>query len=293
MLKRGFLNPTELVLIAYLAGTAVLIILFNSLLNYATGRVAFRISVVILIMFIAWIQHKWPGSKVLSFIRLMFPLILLVYLYTETDVLNNFFFSKNLDPFFSKIEGVIFGLQPSLYFAKLIPYNAFAEAMYFGYFSYYLMLILVPLFFFFRKEYKIAQKTMFYIINSFMIFYMIFIVIPVAGPRFYFSGWPDLPNGYLFGSFIRRIQKLGEAPTAAFPSSHVSVCLILIIFCYRYGKKLVWFLLPVAFLLILSTVYIRAHYLVDIFAAFLITPVIYWISGWLFNRIILFSKNEL
>jgi len=285
MFKKWLLNPTDVVVITYLVITALLIAMFHSSLIHASGQIAIRLSFIILIIVVVWIQYKWLTGRVSSLIHLFFPLILLIYLYQETDTLNNLIYPVNLDPFFSRIELILFGRQPSLWFSVIIPYNTFAEVMYFGYFSYYLMLIAVPLFFFFRKIDETAEKAMFIIINSFLLFYLIFIVIPVAGPQYYFTGWPELPKGYLFGSVIRWIQQMGEAPTAAFPSSHVSVCLILIIFCYKFERKLVQYMIPIAVLLILSTVYIRAHYVVDIIAAFFITPVIYWISNSFYSKI--------
>jgi membrane-associated phospholipid phosphatase len=41
----------------------------------------------------------------------------------------------------------------------------------------------------------------------------------------------------------------------------------------------------VAVLLVLSTVYIRAHYLIDVLAAFLTTPLIYFYSGFIYKHL--------
>ena len=57
---------------------------------------------------------------------------------------------------------------------------------------------------------------------------------------------------------------------AAFPSSHVSVCVVLMLIAWRTGmNKTFWALLPFAVLLCLSTVYIRAHYAIDALAGLL------------------------
>ena len=64
---------------------------------------------------------------------------------------------------------------------------------------------------------------------------------------------------------------------AAFPSSHVSVCTVLMIITWHYGlRRLFWALVPIAVLLFLSTVYIRAHYAIDALAG-LVSGALCWL----------------
>lgn len=281
----GYLNPSELALWLYLILTGMLILLRHSVLPHAHFQLAIRAGVILVTGLLAWMQHRGNFTKALPAIRFILPLLLLTYLYKETDTLNNTFFSHDLDPFFSGIEQSLFGLQPALAFAVNIPSDLFAELMYFGYFSYYLMLAAVPIYIYFTRDPAIASRTMFIIIHSFFLFYILFILFPVGGPQFYFTDWPVLPQGYFFGTVMRFIQENGEAPTAAFPSSHVSICFMLIALSYRYAKVLLKFIIPVAVLLVLSTVYIRAHYIIDIIGAILITPVFYLFSNFIFDKI--------
>lgn len=287
----GFFYPAEVALCIYLILTGILLSFHHSLVPHANALLTFRIVVVLFIMLLALIQPAGRYVRALAFFRFMFPLVMLAYLYAETDLLNNFLFSENLDPFFSHLEESVFGFQPSLVFAELIPSEIFAEIMYFGYFSYYLMLVIVPVYIYRKDGEDKANRVMFIMIHSFFVFYLFFILVPVAGPQFYFTDWPSLPDGFLFGNLMRWIQELGEAPTAAFPSSHVSICIMLIMLSHRYAKEILKFIIPVAFLLVLSTVYIRAHYLIDVLAAFVITWPLYRFSGFIYDRIYL--KPEL
>lgn len=221
------------------------------------------------------------------------PILLLGYFYSETDYLNNLFFTEDLDPIFVNMELKIFGTQLSEYFSQVLPSNNFAELMYFGYFSYYLLIIGVPLLIYFKLGHKVAEKAIFIVINSFLIYYFVFIIFPVSGPQFYFeNSAQNLPQGYIFGWFIRTLQQFGEAPTAAFPSSHVSICLMLVWICYRNLKKLLLLVIPISILLIFSTVYIKAHYAVDVIAAFIATPIVYFISNKLYSYLNLKLKQH-
>jgi len=156
--------------------------------------------------------------------------------------------------------------------------------MYIGYFAYYLMVAFIPIYIYFFISRYLAERSVFIIISSFTIYYIIFIIIPVTGPQFYFKDQlSKLPNGFIIGPVLRFLQGHGEAPTAAFPSSHVSICLMLLWICFRYAKKLLYLNLPVSVLLLFSTVYIRAHYVIDVVAGIILTPVVYALSMKLFS----------
>jgi membrane-associated phospholipid phosphatase len=101
-----------------------------------------------------------------------------------------------------------------------------------------------------------------------------------VGPQFYFEQ-PDClieSSGFLHNIMIF-LQDLGEKPTGAFPSSHVGICIICMYIIFKYSRKTFYMLIPVSAILICSTVYIKAHYLIDVFGGFVSVPVYYWISN--------------
>jgi membrane-associated phospholipid phosphatase len=79
-------------------------------------------------------------------------------------------------------------------------------------------------------------------------------------------------------------QAVGERPTAAFPSSHVGISTIVLIMAYRAKKWLGHLMLPVYILLCCATVYIQAHYLIDVLAGWISAIVIYLFSTYLYKR---------
>ncbi|MDG4946854.1 phosphatase PAP2 family protein [Weeksellaceae bacterium KMM 9713] len=193
--------------------------------------------------------------------------------YSETAILNTMFFEKQ-DALVSHWDEVLFGFQPALEFSKQYGSMLFSELMFMGYFSYYLM----PLFIIFSL-YKSGKLNHFgfLLIGSFVLYYLVFILFPVAGPQFYF----DYPENHIqaqgwFAKRVKLIQQIGEAPTAAFPSSHVGVTVIMLLFLNQYFKKLLIYIIPFALVLFFSTVYIKAHYAVDVFAGIL--------SGWIIYK---------
>lgn len=280
------LMPVETVLLVYLFITGVLILVFSTKLENKGIHLSFRLFVLIVIVIFLAIDSISKSKRYIKFIRLLFPFLVLVYIYRETNYLNNLFFKDNLDSIFSHFERSIFHCQPSILFATVLPSNMFAEMMYFGYFMYYLMVISIPIYIYFFVSRYLAERSVFVIIASFVFYYLIFIVLPVIGPQFYYAGqMQKLPNGYIFGPVLRYLQHYGEAPTAAFPSSHVSICLMVLWICYKNEKKLLYLILPVSVLLLFSTVYIRAHYVIDVVAGIIFTPFVYALSMNLFTAL--------
>lgn len=278
------LLPVELILILYLLLTGILILSRCSSLSYPWIHLSIRLIIIgVIIGFTRW--NFSPVSRITYYTRLMFPIVLLGYLYNETGYLNHLLISHNLDPLISSFDSGLFGIQPSIRFSQVIHSNVFAELMYFGYFAYYLLIIGTPVAITIYSGKKQAQEAVFIMIHSFFVYYIVFIILPVVGPQFYFTNLEPLPQGYLFGPILRFIQHVGEAPTAAFPSSHVSIALMILVLNTKYAKPLLRFAGPVIVLLIVSTVYIRAHYVADVLAAFIVTPFLYYISHLVYTNL--------
>ena len=202
---------------------------------------------------------------------------LMTFLYKETAMLNTLIFPK-IDEFLSNLDQNIFKFQPSIEFSKHFNSLFFSELFYFGYFCYYLLpLVVLGILYKFLPQ-KIEEFG-FILISSFLLYYFIFIIIPAEGPQFYFT----FPDNYIeaqgiFGNAIKLIQKNGEAPTAAFPSSHVGISWIVIFWLYQNFRKSVKYFLPFVILLMFSTVYIKAHYFVDVVAGFLTAPIVFFLT---------------
>ena len=202
---------------------------------------------------------------------------LMIFLYKETAMLNTLIFPK-IDEFLSNLDQNIFKFQPSIEFSKHFNSLFFSELFYFGYFCYYLLPLVV-----FGILYKFLPQKIeefgFILITSFLLYYFIFIIIPAEGPQFYFP-FPEntIEAQGIFGNAIKLIQKNGEAPTAAFPSSHVGISWIVIFWLYQNFRKSVKYFLPFVILLMFSTVYIKAHYFVDVVAGFLTAPIVFFLT---------------
>jgi len=267
---------TDYATITYFTITGLAILLFYGKVENPLSHLGIRLTVISVLISLALIDKKRRG--ILFFVRLFIPVVLLSYTYGDTAALNGIFFPAPLDSYFIKADKLIFGFEPALRFSQKFNAKWFGEIMNAGYFSYYFMLLAVTLSYFFVLREK-AEESIFIIITSFYIYYVIFIAVPVVGPQFFYKPPESTPlHSGLFSGLVQWVQKNWEHPTGAFPSSHVGMAIIYLIMTYKDLKKLFFVLLPFTIIILFATVYVKAHYAVDVFAGILTAPFIYYIS---------------
>lgn len=245
-----------------------------------------------------WQLYRRKPSRWTMVLRVAGQLCLLGWWYPDTYELNRFL--PNLDHLFASWEQALFGCQPALLFAQQLPSPWISEPLCMGYFSYYLMIMGVPLYFFWRQYDRLAYCT-FIVLASFFLFYVIFITLPVAGPQFYYEAvgldeiaaghFPNLGHyflthqeslpipgdGGLFHSLVQQAHDAGERPTAAFPSSHVGIATVLLWLARETrNKALILSILVLTVLMFFATFYIQAHYAIDALAGLVAGTAMYW-----------------
>lgn len=229
-------------------------------------------------------------SSIFSLFRNIYPVLFAGYFYTETVHYNKLFFD-NLDSLFIQMDEWLFGFQPSLKLYDYFSSSFLTELMYFGYFSFYFIILGFVLIMYFKRKELFVEST-FKVAFSLLFFYFIFAIFPSAGPQFHF----DLPeravptNGSFFQAIIHAIQAGAEQPTGAFPSSHVGVTIVILLLARKTLPLFFKICVPLTIILIISTVYIKAHYAVDAIFGFLIAPIIVYLATVMYHYP---SKKEL
>lgn len=283
------INAVDFITIVYISITFLLIIAANSKLQNISFHIFIRIIFVSIIFLLIWINSKTKNVLILL-LRNLYPLFFISFFYSETDYFNNIFFN-DLDFYFSKLDMMIFGFQPSIEFYKHFQYKWFNELMHFSYFFYYPLIFFFAIYYFFKKN-EIFKKYFFHLITFFYIFYLLFIIIPCAGPQYYFAPpLNEVSGAYFFSNIMIIIQHLGEVPSGAFPSSHIGITWMIMFVFYKYSRKIFYPLLLPVLLLSLSTVYIKAHYAIDVFAGLLVIPLFFCVSRFLYKAILKLLKS--
>lgn len=294
--RRGLLE-VEWVIMGYLMLTLLLMLFTWTKLPDPEPMLWGRFRVVVSTLAL-WGVYRLVPCRFTILCRVALQLVLLPWWYPDTFSLNRIF--PNLDHYFAALEQSVFGYQPALEFANQWTHPVWSELMYLGYSSYFLIIAVVVLYYFIWR-YDEFHRTVFIILTSFFAYYVIFVFLPVTGPQFYYLAagldnisqgvfpnvgdyflthdemmkMPGYENGWFYQIMVNA-HSVGERPTAAFPSSHVGVTTILLLLAWRSKNRLlIWFVFTLFLLICLATVYIRAHYVIDVFAGLLSAVIMY------------------
>lgn len=278
----------EWVAFGYLAFTVLMMIILWDKLANAEDMIKGRIQFVLVTLALWAVYRLWP-CRLTIFLRILGQMAFLGWWYPDTYEMNRAL--PNLDHVFAGWEQSLLGCQPSLLFSQKVPYGWFSELMCLGYVSYFPLMLITYLYYFF-KRYQEFQMTAFVMLASFFAYYVVFVLLPVTGPQFYYLAvgtekiaagvFPNIGDWFLTHSermaapgwtdgfwyhMLDLTHDAGERPTAAFPSSHVGVTTVVMLLAFRTRSKgLIFTILPFYILMCLSTVYIYAHYAIDAIA---------------------------
>ena len=302
MAVKRTLYAFEWAVLAYTAFTLVLMAVLWKQLVDPMPMLLGRVGVVAMTLGL-WQLRRWCPEKPLMVVRVVAQMVLLSWWYPDTYEFNRLFL--NLDHVFAGWEQALFGCQPALVFSQLMPSAWLSEPLCLGYVSYYPMIGAVAFYYLIQRPRQFTYSA-FVILASFFLFYIIFIFLPVAGPQFYYEAvgteqiaqghFPDLghyfldhqaslpiPGDGLMHDLVQQAHDAGERPTAAFPSSHVGVSVVLLWLAWEArSRKLFYSLLVLAVLMFFATFYIQAHYAIDAIAGLFAGTLMYFLFRWLY-----------
>jgi len=251
-------------------------------------------SIITGIILMSWLhgysQNRWGKtalvSRILHFVRSIYPITLFGYFFISLRVVNLIIFSEYLDPFFMKIDLAMFGYYPSMEWGKVLHQAWIQEFISFAYFSYFPMIAGLPVYFYFRNR-QAFNKLIFRLSFSFYICYFIFGLLPVVGGR-YLPEAHELSmqnRGWLFGWIMAWIYSNTTHWGGAFPSSHVIISLILTFSTLAHYKRMGVILLLICVFLAIATVFLHYHWFIDMLAGVLMAPPIYWFTGYIYRKL--------
>ncbi len=234
----------------------------------------YRIAVSVLVFIIfATILKRW------KFIRDWLPFAFCIAIYTNLHDTIHFVNPNDVHQTLIAIDGWLFGMQPSVWAEQFItPFRTdfftFCYSLFFAFGPSVALALYV-------KQNEIAfRQTMLSVILGFYIGYVLYIIFPAASPCY---AIPHLYTVNLKGQHLEStrqiIQVAAHKSRDAFPSLHTAGTLIALICAWRYVRWMFWTLLPFAVGLIVSTIYLRYHYVIDLIAGALLAPLAVWIGA--------------
>jgi membrane-associated phospholipid phosphatase len=219
-----------------------------------------------LLAFLVWLA---PRARVAGPVGRVFgdwyPLLLLAALYGEIGVLTLDAGFQN-DLAIQRLEAWVFGSQLSYRWIREMPSPLLSWLLHACYLAYYPILYASPAGLWLAGRRDASRHTIFAVMVTFYVCYVVFLFFPVAGPRYAFDAAHNAATGVGPARFAAWLLDRGDSWGAAFPSSHVAASVVATGMALRYWRGLGLVLLPFTTGLILAVVYGQFHYAVDAMA---------------------------
>jgi membrane-associated phospholipid phosphatase len=247
--------PAIKILAAYLAISSV-----PAILSWATTGESGVVAVVHIAAFITvaalvFTRRTGPVADWL-------PLIAIPSLYAE---LPRIAANGMHDDVVQRWEAATFGTSPVLWASARWPSALLSESLHAAYLSYYLIIYGPPIVLYMRGQLAEFRSTVGGLMTMFAICYIVFLVFPVAGPRYEWAPPATVFDGPV-RRFALRILAAGSSRGTAFPSSHVAVATVQAVLAFRRNARTGLLLGALTSCLAIGAVYGGFHYGVDVLA---------------------------
>ena len=266
-------------LIIYFSLLSLVILIFHQNISQWFGRFLLHLLLMAaIISVIPWLDQK--EHPLVRFIRNWYIVFAFPFLYWDVGPLLHAVFPGEFDHLIIQVDRLIFGTLPNIWVQGIVR-PGLTDIMQLSYSIYWITIPLGGAIFYFRKEFSHFERLLFYVTFTFFLSYFIFIFFPVAGPRFYLADQIHANyHGFFISNLLRSfVQNVGFRG-GAFPSSHVGVAVVILIYVWHFRPRIAQFLfLPLVIALSLATIYGQYHYFTDVLAGLMMGTIIGFRAG--------------
>jgi membrane-associated phospholipid phosphatase len=160
----------------------------------------------------------------------------------------------------------IFGGDPTVWLQRFLR-PALTDLFFVAYLTYYFIAIALGAVFW-RRSPPTARRFIFTLTLAYVVSYAGYFALPALGPRVALASRHSVPleTTSLSRTISSTLDELENTKFDVFPSGHTMIAVVVMIVAFQRARDAFWWLLPVAVCLVISTVYCRYHYVVDVIA---------------------------
>jgi len=258
-------------LLDFLTATFITIIILMLIFFYARFLHGWQlllgyIILLLLVLFISYARERWSEIKMVRVLCDFSPIFFILAIFELLGGITPYV-RPDIDNLLIKVDMVLFGVHPTVWIEDFfIPWVADILAL--AYISYYFIPLILMLILYFRgraDEFFLTASTL---LLGYYICYIAYILMPAVGPRFTLASMQQIPlnGGIITNTIVDILNALEGNKRDCFPSGHTQIVLVSLWFAFKYRRPLFWIYLPVIIALIISTVYLRYHYVIDLIA---------------------------
>lgn len=265
----------ERVALSYLGISSALIAYFARNLQHPFRLLGAQTGAALAVMLLSWVGTRAAakearfgvsfGTQWWHFWRHWYPHLFFLFCFEELGHLMTLFTPAWQDAKLLAFDHWLTGVQPTIWLEQFAtPLRN--DGMQFFYLTYFTYLLILGGILYYRREWRAYWSVMTYSMVGYMCGYLIAVFFPIESPWFALAGtWKAPLAGGPFTATINFIEHFGRVRGAAFPSEHVAGAMAALWGAWKFRRWLFWVMLPFFFLMCVSTIWGRYHYVADIF----------------------------
>ena len=267
-------KPVDLLSIAFISLLAAVTLAALSRLPHGGWLLARYAALIVALVFAARSASSRDAPNSAVMLHAFLPVFIVPVLFDSMGDLIPWIWPRFFDDLLIRADYSLFGgRHPTVLLERFI-HPALTTVLQFAYISYYPMAVVLGVVLYAKKRQKQFNEAIFGVILCFYLSYLGYLIFPAVGPRFTLAHLQtrDLAAGPLVLAIQNTLNALENTKTDAFPSGHTAVALMTLYYAVKAKERvLTVLLLPAVTGLILSTVYLRYHYVVDVIAGVALT----------------------
>lgn len=276
------LNLTVVVLLAALAGLCGAL---GRLPAWPGVLVRYGVMAVFLLLLSRAVRREEKLSAAQRLFVNFYPMAMIPIIYEGLGVLIPAARGGPRDAWLVAADRALLGGDPTVWMERFVR-PGLTDLLLLAYATYYFFPIIVGGILW-KKDPGLARRYIFSLSLAFYVSYAGYVALPAQGPRVALAQLQTVPleTTAISRTISKTLNELEHTKDDAFPSGHTMITVFCLLTAYRYARKLFWAWLPVATLLVISTVYCRFHYVVDVLAGLALAFVAVPLGDWAYARL--------
>ena len=205
-------------------------------------------------------------SSALQVLINFYPMALVPFLYESLGPLIPAANPSARDGLLIAADRALFGTDPTVWLERLArPW--LTDVLFVAYLTYYFIAIALGVVLW-LKDRSDLRRLVFTLTLSYFVSYAGYFAVPALGPRYALAARHFKPIDVTTTSrtIVATLDELERTKFDVFPSGHTMIAVVVLIVAWKRARRAFWVLLPFATALVVSTVYCRYHYVVDLIA---------------------------
>jgi len=260
------INPIHGLTLLFLIGLILLVLFFRDqipLWRSLLWRYALAAGVLLVLK---WCSDREVMGRVGKLIIDFSPIFYIILIYQSLGDLIQYL-HPDIDPQLIRLDFLLFGVHPTVWLERwIVPWLTGVLSV--AYLSYFFLPAGLVHTLYLKNPRRDFDLAVFVLVLGWYLSFLGYLLFPAIGPRYTLAHLQSVPlnSGFIADSVSHLIDLVEHNQRDCMPSGHTAIALIALFLSYRYARRLFYLFCPIVGALILSTVYLRYHYVIDLFA---------------------------